>query len=618
MITHPVSEAAPYAAALSGVPAEPASTEHAAAAWRAMHAGSGVTSGLILAYVKREAGQEAVREMLATAGLGERERELRDENGWFSFETKLALWAAAEAATGDPLIAERVGASVLELSVGLVLKRALRALGSPEFVYRNVSRANRKFNWAHTLELVARESGRVRLEYRDVSGVGYHRYDCEYTTGLLRTIPVLFGMAPARVAHPRCGARGGDHCEFDVSWAAGPRATRRTGRLAAATAVALAAVGALSDPLLLVVGGGLAATTAGLALARATAALRRRVRALETQVRQQAAEATAQLESLAALSSDLRIDRALDRITSSAGSAIGGTQFALLVNEADRMRADRYSEIPTRFLRRLERWAQDDQQALRRGPIVLDSLAEVPSLSMLADDDQLPLGSACAAPLVFADQLLGVLIALAPGAAVFLPDDVRSLEIYAGHAAIALWNARLVAQLERDAAEDPLTGLANRRVFNGACAVERDRAAREDSSVALVVIDIDHFKHINDTHGHPFGDQMLVAIAGVLRSVARGPDTVARLGGDEFALLLSGASAPEARDVAERARKLLATIELPESHLSCSTGVATATGADALARDLLADADRALYEAKRQGRQRTVVAPTPAAVFGDD
>jgi diguanylate cyclase (GGDEF)-like protein len=291
--------------------------------------------------------------------------------------------------------------------------------------------------------------------------------------------------------------------------------------------------------------------------------------------------------------------------------AIGGTQFALLLAEAGRMRADRHSDIPTDVLRRLERWAQDNQQALRRGPIMLDSLAEVPSLSALAEHDQLPLGSACAAPLIFGDQLLGTLIALAPGAAVLLPDDVRSLGVYAGHAAIALWNARLVEQLERDAAEDPLTGLANRRVFSAACATELARAGREDGSVALVMIDIDHFKQINDAYGHPFGDQILIAAAGVLSSVARGHDTVARLGGEEFALLLPETSAQEARDIAEHARALLGTIELPDGHLFCSAGVAAATGADASARDLTGDADRALYEAKRQGRRRTILAATP-------
>src|SRR5947209_3549167 len=162
-------------------------------AWRRAHSGSGVTSGLIMAYVQREAGREAVEQMLELAGLSEREQELRDENSWFPFETKIQLWEAAAAVTGDRRIAEHVGEAGLQFSIALGLKQALRALGSPELVYRNVPRANSKFNWAHTFEVIERGRDYVRLEYRDISGVGYHRYECDYTVGLLRTVPQLFG-----------------------------------------------------------------------------------------------------------------------------------------------------------------------------------------------------------------------------------------------------------------------------------------------------------------------------------------------------------------------------------------------------------------------------------------
>jgi hypothetical protein len=126
--------------------------------WRRAHAGSGLTSVLILAYVEREGGREAAQRMLERAGLAEREQELRDESTWFSFETKIKLWAAAEAVTGDTRVAQRVGESVIEFQVALGLKRALRALGSPEFLFRNVARANGKFNWAHRLEVVSRNT----------------------------------------------------------------------------------------------------------------------------------------------------------------------------------------------------------------------------------------------------------------------------------------------------------------------------------------------------------------------------------------------------------------------------------------------------------------------------
>lgn len=591
-----------------------ASAELGTAAWRRAHACSGITSGLILAYVEHSAGRDAVDEMLALAGLAGCEQELRDENSWFSFEAKMNLWRAAETVTGDPRVAERVGESVLEFSVALGLKRALRALGSPDFVYRNVARANSKFNWAHSLRVVEKGADQVRLEYRDIAGVGYRHYDCDYTTGLLRTVPELFGLPAARISHTHCGARGDDHCGFEVHWLGGLQRIKRVSVVAGAAAVAVAAVGALLDPLLLAAGAGLVAIAASVAGARVSLFLQRRIGSLERQVRDQDMTAEAQLGSLVALSSELRLDDVLDRITASASSAIAGTRFALLVAGDEGMRADHHSNLPTAALRRLEQWAQHNEQTLREGPIVIDDLTGVPSLRALAADDQLPFGSACAAPLAFRGRFHGALIALAPGATVFLPHDVRALETYAVHAAIALSNANLVGQLEREAAEDPLTGLANQRVFRLSCDAEMNRAERELAAVALVVLDIDHFKAVNDTHGHPFGDQVLQAVAGALRSVARGHDTVARIGGEEFALLLPGANLAEGREVAERARATIASIILPHGvELSSSAGVAASWGADAPGSDLLGHADRALYEAKRQGRARTVLASAAAA-----
>jgi two-component system cell cycle response regulator len=133
-------------------------------------------------------------------------------------------------------------------------------------------------------------------------------------------------------------------------------------------------------------------------------------------------------------------------------------------------------------------------------------------------------------------------------------------------------------------------------------------AARHDGSVALVLFDIDHVMQINDTNGHPFGDQTLVAVSGALHAVVRAHETVARIGGEEFALLLPGATLDEAHEIAERARGQLGTIALPHGALSCSVGVALAQGAEARDSDLFAEADRALYSAKRQGRGRTILA----------
>lgn len=580
----------------------------AKASWRRARACSGLTSRLILSYVEREAGRSGVEQLLVRAGLEGREAELRDEGSWFTFAEKIALFESAVAVTGDARVAERVGESALEFGIGLALKRALRALGSPDFVYRNVARANSKFNWAHEMEMVVSGPGHLRLSYRDVSGVGYNPFDCQYTTGLLRTVPLLFGFPAARVTHQFCGATGADHCQFDVQWVGGARADTRGLLLGGLAGVAFAATGAFVDPVLIGIGGALAGASAAVAALRGTLFMRRRIRALEARVRDQELQVEAQLDSLAALSSELRLDEVLDAITASASAAVGGAECALLIAGAGSMRADRHSGLSTDSLWRLERWAQESEALLRQGAIVIDDLGSVPSLAKLTIDRESPLGSACAAPLLFRDRLLGALVALAPGANVFLPQDVSALGACASHAAIALSNARLVEQLEREAAEDPLTGLSNKRSFELAYSAERGRAQREGGTTAVVTLDIDHFKQINDRYHHNFGDQVLVAVADALRAAVRGYDTVARVGGDEFVILLPGTGAEEAEVVAERARALVSEIELPEGSLSCSAGVAAVGGEDPFGQDTLAAADAALYEAKRLGRDRTRVA----------
>jgi diguanylate cyclase (GGDEF)-like protein len=569
-----------------------------------------VTSRLILAYVERESGRKGVQEVLAQAGLAEREAELRDENSWLSFEEKIRLWDAAVAVTGDPAVALRVGECALDFSVALTLKRALHALGSPDFVFRNVARANSKFNWAHSLEITERERGRASLRYQDISGVGYHHYDCDYTIGLLSTVPRLFGLPAARVSHPVCGARDGDCCLFDVQWSADTRHVNRISLAGAVSGVLMAGIGAFLDPVVSAAGGGVVVLSAGVAAVRTYRFMHRRIWALEARVRDQDETAEAQLSSLATLSSDLRLDEVLGRIMASASSAVGGAEFALLIAEAARMRADRHSGLPADALHSLEQWAQAEHKTISAGPLVIDDLSTAPSLARLARASDVPLGSACAVPLVLGERLLGVLIALAPGAGVFLAPDIRALETYGQHAAIALSNARLVDQLERQAAEDPLTGLANKRALQLACEAEISRAGRESSSLALVVLDLDHFKLINDRHGHPYGDEVLVAVAEALRTAVRGHDTVARFGGEEFVILLPRATAEEARTVADRARALIAEIDLPEGRLSSSAG-AVATGGGAAPRwgELFDAADRALYQAKRLGRGRTELAP---------
>jgi diguanylate cyclase (GGDEF)-like protein len=170
---------------------------------------------------------------------------------------------------------------------------------------------------------------------------------------------------------------------------------------------------------------------------------------------------------------------------------------------------------------------------------------------------------------------------------------------------LAARNERLVDRLEGEARVDPLTGLLNRRGLDERMEAEISRAAREATPLGAVVFDIDHFKRVNDEHGHELGDRVLVWLGALLKVQARGVDVTARIGGEEFVVLLPRADLEAAHAFAERVRIAVAQ---HERGLTVSAGVASAVAPidDQL---LLAEADQALYVAKRSGRNRTVTSP---------
>ncbi|HEX2018018.1 MAG TPA: diguanylate cyclase [Aurantimonas sp.] len=164
--------------------------------------------------------------------------------------------------------------------------------------------------------------------------------------------------------------------------------------------------------------------------------------------------------------------------------------------------------------------------------------------------------------------------------------------------------------LAREALTDPLTGLANRRAFDGLFHREVVAAQGETPGPSLLLVDVDHFKQVNDTFGHEKGDLALQEITRVLRAMVREGDTVARYGGEEFCLLLPRTVQKDALIIAERVRETLArsSISLGEQslRLTVSVGVASASAPGVQAQELFAAADRALYRAKRLGRNRVL------------
>lgn len=172
--------------------------------------------------------------------------------------------------------------------------------------------------------------------------------------------------------------------------------------------------------------------------------------------------------------------------------------------------------------------------------------------------------------------------------------------------------------LEQTSNTDPLTGVANRRHFQQGLQQEASRFMRLSQTCALLMIDIDHFKRINDTHGHPTGDRTIQALASICASSSRDVDLVARLGGEEFAVLVPGTGLDGARALAERIRGQVQELTLHSDaglafQWTVSIGIANlaprpagSPDAAALGEQLMAHADHALYAAKNAGRNRVL------------
>jgi diguanylate cyclase (GGDEF)-like protein len=196
-----------------------------------------------------------------------------------------------------------------------------------------------------------------------------------------------------------------------------------------------------------------------------------------------------------------------------------------------------------------------------------------------------------------------------------LTDDDRKLtELVAAEAAAAIHNARLYEQTQRLATTDALTNLSNHRFFRDALALEIARANRLGYSLGLLMIDVDNFKRVNDTWGHPVGDDVLRSIAQVLASNLRQTDVAARYGGEEFAIVLPGLGPRGVRAVGEKLRRAVKALKpliadgAPPFQISISVGGVSASHPDLNAVDLIRVADSALYAAKRQGRDVVCVA----------
>jgi diguanylate cyclase (GGDEF)-like protein/putative nucleotidyltransferase with HDIG domain len=554
----------------------------------------GMTTRLVLDYVEREAGRDAVEAVLRAAGKTGCEEQLRDENHWSSFHTKIALLDAAGEVLDDPHAAKHVGEAGMDFNVAPALVISLRALGSLGLLYKNIARTCSKFTTTHRMEALEVGSHHARIAYTDVSGTGYHRTDCELNMGFLACAPKLFGLPLARISHTTCARDGGDTCVYEIRWQ--PGASRWRSAFGSTFVTALSLGGALAvDPALLGAAG--AATAYG--SARELAFRRRRWKTLEKRADQQADVAERLAASLQDLVSELRLDEVLEKVTTHAKSAVRGKEFVLLVDDGEGMRFRGGSILPAASIEALEAWA-DSVARGGESATVIDDVRHVPALQGVADNSVLPLRSLCAAPLVYRDQSLGMLVALAHAPSGFLPHDVDVLQSYSAQAAVALTNARLYQAQEQLATRDPLTGLLNHRTFHEAVARGIDECRQDGGRLSLVSLDLDAFKQVNDSEGHAAGDSVLVAAATALRDCCRDGDAAFRVGGDEFALILPGVDAATAEHVAERVAAAIAR----DGRVGISYGVAAWPADGPTKNSFLTAADERLYAMKRSQRAR--------------
>jgi diguanylate cyclase (GGDEF)-like protein len=209
------------------------------------------------------------------------------------------------------------------------------------------------------------------------------------------------------------------------------------------------------------------------------------------------------------------------------------------------------------------------------------------------------------------------LITVGRHGAQFDDDDRDMLRSLGLQAALALENIDLHFQVQRQAITDELTGLANHGRFQELLNREIEEVRRYRYPLGLIMLDIDNFKAVNDTYGHPQGDVVLTRVARVLRDNSREVDVPARYGGEEMALILPHTELEGAFAIAERVREAIEALRIPrldrQGYLRITASLGVSSSMEGNKDALIGDADAALYAAKRQGKNRTIRAQAQTA-----
>ncbi len=331
-----------------------------------------------------------------------------------------------------------------------------------------------------------------------------------------------------------------------------------------------------------------------------------------------AKELDALQKATTALLSTLELDALLGQILDAAISAIPATETGLLhlvvpeTGELQVRAAPSGEESRIRLFKPTAVESYSARAVRQRRPFLIEDVLLDSSIGVNADFPEMPqISSLIVAPLLTEERVYGALALGSSHKAAFTPRDLQLLVSFAATATTALRNAQLHAAVQQQAITDPLTGLYNRRGFTDLAEHELVRAQRFNRPLSMILIDIDHFKEINDSYGHLMGDKILTAVSSNCKAELRQVDIVARYGGDEFIVLLPETSLQEAMPAAERLRARIESLRSPFNGDTISTticiGVTELQPGDTL-KSLIERTDQALYRAKQSGRNQVGVA----------
>jgi len=341
-------------------------------------------------------------------------------------------------------------------------------------------------------------------------------------------------------------------------------------------------------------------------------------RQLVQRMEQQANRAQVLGELIRLSMSSRNLEDILEKVVEKTTSILGDTAFIVLDSEAKYQLEAAFSSDSARLRKMLITAVNVAPQALAnellRGvlengePVVVSNLQQLelaPELQTFVDKYEI--FSLIVTPIRCRDQVLGALISMSTAPRMLVEQDLAPSVELADFTAMVIQNAQTIAELQRSATTDQLTGAYNKRFFHEILGRETARSQRYHASLSLLMMDLDNFKTINDTHGHLVGDKVLGQIAQILHGCVRKIDLVFRVGGDEFGVVLPGTTAEGAEHVANKILEKVRAANILKSLFGFKGSSTVSIGAaeyrpGSPAESLVADADTALYAAKKDGR----------------